>query len=75
MRLAVNIAPFNGYTVPGHQRRSHNKRYGPPRMDKMPLSLPFIYDRVTADILRVLVTAQLQYEVVLAIIPRENIGK
>ncbi|EYB97997.1 hypothetical protein Y032_0135g1939 [Ancylostoma ceylanicum] len=76
LRLAINIAEENGYSM-GHRRvKRHGSSNGlRTNNKKIPLTLPFISDDVSTEIRRCLARAQLHNDVILVNIPNDNIRK
>ena len=76
LRLASEIITSNGYTVRSRlSRRASSRRNVQQGENRIPLCLPFISDRVSSAIKRCITQAQLDQDVVLVNIPRENIRK
>ena len=78
LKLASKIARSNGYTESHHHRRS-TPRFATcnhsPSENKLPLCLPFVSDRMSMAIKQCIQRAQLQDDVMLVNIPRDNIKR
>ncbi|EYC26999.1 hypothetical protein Y032_0009g466 [Ancylostoma ceylanicum] len=75
-KLALEIANSNGYSMPRYRPRpAHAVQSRTPRMNKLPLCLPFFSDEVSAAFHQCIVRAQLQNDVLLVNIPNDNIKK
>ena len=74
--MASEIITSNGYTVRSRQSRSASSRRNVQQSEnRIPLCLPFISDGISNAIKRCITQAQLDHDVILVNIPRENIKK
>ncbi|EYC41359.1 hypothetical protein Y032_0572g144 [Ancylostoma ceylanicum] len=76
-KLATEIASNNGYLTSRYQPRPPHAgtRSRTPRLNKLPLCIPFFSDKVSAAFQQCIIRAQLQDDVILVNIPNDSIKK
>ncbi|EYB88719.1 hypothetical protein Y032_0242g3412 [Ancylostoma ceylanicum] len=76
-KLVMEIASNNGYLTSRYQPRPPHAgtRSRTPRLNKLPLCIPFFSDKVSAAFQQCIIRAQLQDDVILVNIPNDSIKK